>query len=409
MVCTLQRARCWAAGVTLGVVAAVGPVRAQQAAPAAQPAAAPAPAATSAQPSAQLVVKNEMGNAFELVKVEYALDNGAAQTKEAGALPGVNKGQEMVLLEEPVALGPHVVSVELSYRGTGYGVFSYLKGYQFTLKANHTFNVEKGDTAVVRVVAFEKGDLTTEIKDRPAVRVEGNVRNPAREAREEQARQAEEAGKAAKEEMGLKTADEAYEARMRALEERSNQLQARIDQTRTRMATLQDAVLTGTTQAGGAHILLRNDMGNSFRLREVHFNLDGAAIRDQVDLSGDVLGGRDSIDVFDGRLVPGTHILNVQIIYQGVGYGVFSYLNDYQFRLRSTHNFVVEQGRKTTLTTVAYESGDARTEVKDRPTLRFEEASEALIGAPPPAQETPAEPQPAPAAGEGASEEDAAP
>ena len=62
------------------------------------------------------------------------------------------------------------ISVYLEYQGYGYGFFSYLKGYKFKIKSSFTFNAEEGKLTTVRIVGFEKGGLTTELKDRPSVR-----------------------------------------------------------------------------------------------------------------------------------------------------------------------------------------------------------------------------------------------
>jgi hypothetical protein len=76
------------------------------------------------------------------------------------------------------------VSVKLVYRGHGFGVFSYLEGYKFKVQSSHTFNAEAGKITNVKVVGFEKGGFTTDLKDRPAVRYDVDV-------------QAEQAGKKA--------------------------------------------------------------------------------------------------------------------------------------------------------------------------------------------------------------------
>ena len=58
----------------------------------------------------------------------------------------------------------------MRYRGHGYGIFSYLEGYKFKLQSNQTFNAEAGKVTTVKVVGFEKGGITSDIKDKPAIR-----------------------------------------------------------------------------------------------------------------------------------------------------------------------------------------------------------------------------------------------
>ncbi|HEY3669184.1 MAG TPA: hypothetical protein VGL19_24465, partial [Polyangiaceae bacterium] len=59
----------------------------------------------------------------------------------------------------------------------GYGVFSYLKGYKFKVPSSHSFTVSEGKTLKLDVIAWEKGDVTTDLTDRPAVRFTENIRS----------------------------------------------------------------------------------------------------------------------------------------------------------------------------------------------------------------------------------------
>jgi len=71
--------------------------------------------------------------------------------------------------------GNHQLSVQLVYRGHGFGLFSYLEGYRFKVQSSYTFNAEPGKALTIKVVGFEKGGLTAELKDRPAVRYDVDV------------------------------------------------------------------------------------------------------------------------------------------------------------------------------------------------------------------------------------------
>jgi|GEM_PF-2429397 len=356
----------------------------------AQQAAAP-PAAEAAAPATVLLVfHNEMGSAFGIKTVSWTVDKGEEQ-QMPDAAARANKDGDVVLLSGALPPGDHLVDITLLYKGTGYGVFSYLKGYQFRLTTKHLFQTAPGKEAVIRVVGFEKGNLTTEIKDRPAIRVDAGVRDVSGMASAEASRRQDEAARAAAKDIQLKTADEAYEVKMQALESGSRDLQGQIDRTKVKLAALQEALLSGNTAAGRAHIAYKNDMGASFRLRELHIFLDGAAIRDEVDETGDNIGKQERVELFDGNIMPGTHTLNINVVYQGVGYGVFSDINNSTFKLRSTHTFTVEKGKVLNLQIVAYEQGDSNTQLKDRPTIRFDAAVEAMqTMAPPPAVPAPA-------------------
>jgi hypothetical protein len=58
----------------------------------------------------------------------------------------------------------------LKLRGHGYGVFSYLRGYKFNVPATHSFTVTEGKAIKLEAVVWEKGDVTTPLEERPAIR-----------------------------------------------------------------------------------------------------------------------------------------------------------------------------------------------------------------------------------------------
>ena len=69
------------------------------------------------------------------------------------------------------------MQIVLQLRGNGYGVFSYLKGYKFKVPSSHSFTITEGKTLKLDVIAWEKGDVTTDLTDRPAIRFTENVRS----------------------------------------------------------------------------------------------------------------------------------------------------------------------------------------------------------------------------------------
>jgi len=85
-----------------------------------------------------LTHRNLMGSGFRLVKIVYVMDGAQifARSDETGAL---DSEDELVVYDGNVPPGPHNVTVELTYRGHGYGVFSYLNKYTFESRSSHTF------------------------------------------------------------------------------------------------------------------------------------------------------------------------------------------------------------------------------------------------------------------------------
>ena len=170
----------------------------------------------------------------------------------------------------------------------------------------------------------------------------------------------------------LKTADESYDVKIRGMEEKVNELKEKIFRSKARLLALQEMVFTGVSTGARAVIVHRNEMGSSFRLREMHYFIDGAPLKQEVDETGDALNAKDEIQLFSGNIVPGNHQITVNLTYQGHGFGVFSYLNGYTFHVKSSYTFKAQDGKETLVKVVAYEKGGFTTELKDRPDVRYD-------------------------------------
>jgi hypothetical protein len=118
---------------------------------------------------AEIGFKNEMSEAFRVTRVLVVLD-GAVQYNKQDDTGALAEQAEIPIFSGSVPPGDHTVQVRVELRGHGYGVFSYLRGYRFTINESHSFTVTEGKTIGLDVVAFEKGGVTTPIEQRPAIR-----------------------------------------------------------------------------------------------------------------------------------------------------------------------------------------------------------------------------------------------
>lgn len=169
-----------------------------------------------------------------------------------------------------------------------------------------------------------------------------------------------------------KTADEAFTTRVKTLEEQVVDLKEKIFRTKARLLLLQETVLGGDLSQGARAVLVhKNEMGSSFVLESVAYALDGAPIFTKVDVNGD-LDKREEFEIFNGRIVPGQHQIAVRMVYRGHGYGVFSYLEGYKFKVQSSYTFNAEAAKVTTVKIVGYEKGGITTDLKDRPAVRYD-------------------------------------
>jgi len=168
------------------------------------------------------------------------------------------------------------------------------------------------------------------------------------------------------------TADEAFTTRVKTLEENVVDLKEKIFRTKARLLLLQETVLGGDLSTGARAVIFhRNEMGSAFILESVAYALDGAPVFTKVDVNGD-LDKREEFEIFNGRIVPGNHQIAVRMVYRGSGYGIFSYLEGYKFKLQSNQTFNAEGAKVTTVKVVGYEKGGITADIKDRPGIRYD-------------------------------------
>lgn len=164
---------------------------------------------------------------------------------------------------------------------------------------------------------------------------------------------------------------DAYDVRVRDLEERVNQLKMRIYQSKARLVRLQEAVMHGVVSGARARLVHRNEMGSTFKLQEAHYFLDGAPLKQMSNIDGS-LANQKEIELFQGQIVPGNHQLSVNLVYAGNGFGIFSYLKGYRFKIRSSYTFSAEEGKFTEIKVVGFERGGITTDLRERPTVRYD-------------------------------------
>lgn len=109
----------------------------------------------------------QMGGSFVLLGVAYAIDGELVF--EAND-PALLERKRLPVFDGELPVGPHQLEVLLRLRGEGRGVFSYLRGYRFKVHSSQELVLERAAPVVVMVVPHEKGDATTALEQRPAVR-----------------------------------------------------------------------------------------------------------------------------------------------------------------------------------------------------------------------------------------------
>lgn len=76
--------------------------------------------------------------------------------------------------ETKLVSGPHLFEVQVIYKGSDSGIFSYLRDYSVTREAKLNLVIDAADSTKIRVTTFEKGWIFTDFKERPQLKVESS-------------------------------------------------------------------------------------------------------------------------------------------------------------------------------------------------------------------------------------------
>lgn len=163
-----------------------------------------------------------------------------------------------------------------------------------------------------------------------------------------------------------------YAVRLRDLEQRIDALKEQIFRSKARLSLLAETVLGGVVAGAQAVIIHENRMSSSYRLVKAVYALDGARLFSKADEEGS-LGEQEEFEIYNGSIVPGEHNVTVNLEYRGHGYGIFSYLKGYRFRVRSSYTFSAPEGKRMTIRVVGYEKGGPTAPLEERPAIRYME------------------------------------
>lgn len=140
--------------------------------------------------------------------------------------------------------------------------------------------------------------------------------------------------------------------------------------TKSRLLLLREEVLQRSVSGSRIQVRHKNEMGGQYTLVQVYYAIDQQPIFMRDNSSGDLDDIDDEI-VSDRLLSPGSHQLTVLYIYKGKPWGVFSYMNDYTFRVESGYDFSIEEGKSAEIVITAAEAGNFFTAYEKRPTVKY--------------------------------------
>ncbi len=170
-----------------------------------------------------------------------------------------------------------------------------------------------------------------------------------------------------------------------------------IKRAEARVAGLRASAVSGQVARTTVLIVHRNEVDGPFELIRVSYFLDGTILHEQDNTDGK-LAEAPVIQLYDGSLDPGQHKIEFELNFRGQAVGPFTYLEGYEFRVRSRvpKTFEVVDGQHNRIDVVATEKDDMTVEPQARLTVRLdvvqEDAAGNKISSPTAPDETPTTP-----------------
>ena len=171
--------------------------------------------------------------------------------------------------------------------------------------------------------------------------------------------------------------ERAYNRELRTVEQEVNRLKERVFRSKATLQLLKELVVEGASLGAMVSIEHVNDMGPSYTIESIQYFLDGRNVYSNADFEDGLDHLRD-VKVYEQSVPPGPHTLQVQYALRGNGFGIFSYLRTYSFKVQSSFEFEVGDGMMTELRVIADEHKGLTRTFMDRPTVKFQPTTKAI-------------------------------
>lgn len=130
---------------------------------------------TSGSTKISLHFITEMSSRYKLYSVNYKIDGQNVYSYFYGDVASTESDERMPKeITQPVTPGTHSIEVQIVHTGNDTGVFAYLNDYKILTEKKFSFEVAKETQAKIELIAYEKGWLLTDFKERPDLHVKIN-------------------------------------------------------------------------------------------------------------------------------------------------------------------------------------------------------------------------------------------
>jgi hypothetical protein len=165
--------------------------------------------------------------------------------------------------------------------------------------------------------------------------------------------------------------DKDFQKELLTIEEKVTALKKNVFSAKATLNLLRELVVQGNVSGSKANIWQINQLNGGYVIKSASYVLDGTPIYNINDASGD-LGSKSELMVYDGEMGVDDHTLVVELELAGSGRGLFSYVDDYVFTVRSATNFSSEEGENCVIRSVIEKRSAFSYSYEQRPNIVFQ-------------------------------------
>ncbi len=165
--------------------------------------------------------------------------------------------------------------------------------------------------------------------------------------------------------------DKDFQKELLTIEEKVTALKKNVFSAKATLNLLRELVVQGNVSGSKANIWQINQLNGGYVIKSASYVLDGTPIYNINDASGD-LGSKSELMVYDGEMGVDDHTLTVELELAGSGRGLFSYVDDYVFTVRSATNFSSEEGENCVIRSVIEKRSAFSYSYEQRPNIVFQ-------------------------------------
>ena len=164
---------------------------------------------------------------------------------------------------------------------------------------------------------------------------------------------------------------EEFELKLKNLETDVNLLKEKIFRSKARLATLQETLISGKSIQSAKLVINHVNKFSHFDIKSIIYHFDGKPLYAVVDTDGSISKLKKKT-LYDGVIIPGNHMLSIVVKLEISELGLFDYSKGYQFQVKASHSFHIEEGKVTTINIVLKEKGGYFNNLTEKPDVAFE-------------------------------------